>query len=140
MSEADIAALIERANAWATRLDARAGGNYGPTITADVSESASALRECTAALAALSETWTDENGTTWRPPTAWAYAQCCRVRDALQADAARYQHIRRLTRGAYGVNAEQTFLLPHVEPASGANIMRGSVAQHLDAAIDEAMK
>ncbi len=34
-----------------------------------------------AALAEATETWMDEHGTTWHPPTAWAYAQSCRVRD-----------------------------------------------------------
>lgn len=28
-------------------------------------------------IAELSETWTDENGTIWSPPTAWAYAKAC---------------------------------------------------------------
>jgi hypothetical protein len=30
-------------------------------------------------IAELSETWMDDNGTTWTRPTAWAYAQACRV-------------------------------------------------------------
>ena len=29
----------------------------------------------------LNETWVDERGTVWRRPTAWAYAQVCRVKD-----------------------------------------------------------
>ncbi|CAO4177238.1 hypothetical protein [Methylorubrum extorquens] len=28
-------------------------------------------------IAELSETWTDEGGTVWSPPTAWAYAKAC---------------------------------------------------------------
>lgn len=35
--------------------------------------------EAEAELAAAREGWTDEHGTTWTPPTAWAYAQACRV-------------------------------------------------------------
>jgi hypothetical protein len=40
------------------------------------------------ALAEATETWTDEDGTTWRPPTAWAYAQVCRVLAAERARVA----------------------------------------------------
>jgi hypothetical protein len=29
----------------------------------------------------LSEVWVDEHGTHWDPPTAWAYAQVCRVKN-----------------------------------------------------------
>ena len=46
----------------------------------------------------LSETWTDERGEVWSPPTAWAYAQACKAlhatkaeRDAARADAERYR-------------------------------------------------
>ena len=34
-----------------------------------------------AQLEAWRETWTDEKGNTWHRPTAWAYAQSCRVRE-----------------------------------------------------------
>lgn len=33
------------------------------------------------------ETYTDENGTVWTRPTAWAYAQVCKARDKWQAAA-----------------------------------------------------
>ncbi len=33
------------------------------------------------AQAELHETWIDERGTVWTRPTAWAYAQVCRVKD-----------------------------------------------------------
>lgn len=38
------------------------------------------LAERDALVARLSETWMDENGTTWIPPTAYAYAMVCRAR------------------------------------------------------------
>src|SRR5690606_28042866 len=34
------------------------------------------------------DTYTDENGTVWTRPTAWAYAQACKARDKWQAKAA----------------------------------------------------
>jgi hypothetical protein len=66
----------------------------------------------------------------------------CAMREIerLQADAARYQHIRTKTRGVYGVTTDQEFVLPHIQRVAGQDLMRGSVAQHLDAAIDAAMK
>src|SRR5690606_4007224 len=33
------------------------------------------------------DTYTDENGTVWTRPTAWAYAQVCKARDKWQAKA-----------------------------------------------------
>lgn len=38
---------------------------------------------------AANETWTDENGLCWTRPTAWAYAQSCKKRDAAQTEVAR---------------------------------------------------
>lgn len=62
-------------------------------------------------------------------------------RDALKPDAKRYQWLRNLTRGHRGACFDQMwFLLPDVKRIPGQNIMQGSVAQHLDAAIDAAMK
>lgn len=46
-----------------------------------------------AEVAKLSETWTDERGTTWRPPTAWAYARLCRVRDERDARIAELEAV-----------------------------------------------
>lgn len=40
-----------------------------------------------ARVAELSETFVDDSGTTWNPPTAWAYHAVCRARDKWQARA-----------------------------------------------------
>jgi hypothetical protein len=61
-------------------------------------------------------------------------------RDALNADALRYRWLQHKTRGVYGVTSDQEFVLPHVQRVAGQDLMRGSVAQHLDKAIDAAMK
>lgn len=37
------------------------------------------------------EAHVDDNGTTWTPPTAWAYMQVCKARDAWQAKAEAYE-------------------------------------------------
>jgi len=50
---------------------------------------AAALGALLAAHDLATETWTDDRGTCWNPPTAWAYAQVCANRDALQADNVR---------------------------------------------------
>lgn len=60
---------------------------------------------------------------------------------ALKADGGRYQKIRAGTRVQRGSCFEQIwFVLPEVKPIPGVNIQNGNVAQHLDAAIDAAMK
>jgi len=56
---------------------------------------------------------------------------------AVQRDAARYQWLRSWTRGERF--AKPRFALPSILPAPGADILHGSVAQHLDAAIDAIM-
>lgn len=48
-----------------------------------------AERERDAARAELNETWTDENGTVWTRPTAWAYAHACKNRNARAESAER---------------------------------------------------
>lgn len=55
----------------------------------------------------------------------------------LQEDAARYRWIRSNARGKVDGRGRQEFDLPDPHPLG--NIMRGSVAQHLDAAIDSAI-
>lgn len=57
----------------------------------------------------------------------------------LRVLAGRYEFLRRHTRGAYGIDTKQCFILPHVAPVPCTNIMKGSVGQHLDAAIDAAI-
>ena len=37
------------------------------------------------------EVYVDESGTVWTPPTAWAYYQSCRERDALKAEVERWK-------------------------------------------------
>lgn len=58
------------------------------------------------------------------------------ARDA-QASLARYDYIRSNARGRVDGRGRQEFDLPDPYPLS--DIMRGSVAQHLDAAIDAAL-
>jgi hypothetical protein len=57
----------------------------------------------------------------------------------LELEAKRYRYLRHKVRGVYGVDAKPAFVLPHVDVPPGVNIMRGSVAGHLDAAIDAAL-
>jgi len=57
----------------------------------------------------------------------------------LVRDAARYRWLRNWTRGAYGIDSNPAFILPHVPTMLDQNIMSGSVAQHLDNAIDAAI-
>lgn len=55
---------------------------------------------------------------------------------ALRLDAGRYRWIRNGTSGERFVSGIQAFVFPAIKPVG--NIMRGSVAQHLDEAIDAA--
>ena len=57
-------------------------------------------------------------------------------------DAERYRWLRNWTRRAYGIDSNPAFILPHVPIPTGPdqNIMRGSLAQHLDNAIDAAIE
>lgn len=57
--------------------------------------------------------------------------------EALRADAERYRWLRAKTTGYEESRGRQSFDLPDPHPLG--NIMRGSVAQHLDAAIDAAI-
>ena len=58
--------------------------------------------------------------------------------EAAEADAGRYRWLRAGTRGQQDARRRQEFELPDPHPLG--DIMRGSVAQHLDAAIDAAMQ
>lgn len=83
------------------------------------------------------------------------FAQASRVRwgcdnakaahDALESalraalkDAERYQWLRAQTQGVRGIDSYNYpwFKLPAVPVPNGMDIMRGSIAQHLDSAID----
>jgi hypothetical protein len=57
---------------------------------------------------------------------------------ALHRDAERYRWLRENTHGEADARGRQEFCMPDPHPQS--NIMRGSVAQHLDAAIDAEIK
>ena len=57
--------------------------------------------------------------------------------EALRKDAERYRWLRANTHGEKDRRGRQEFCMP--DPCPRANIMRGSVAQHLDAAIDADM-
>lgn len=58
--------------------------------------------------------------------------------EALREDAERYRWLRLHTIGKADPRGRQEFELP--DPHPRGDIMRGSVAQHLDAAIDSARK
>ena len=58
----------------------------------------------------------------------------------LVRDAERYRWLRNWTRGVYGIDSNPAFILPHVPTMLDQNIMSGSVAQHLDNAIDAAIE
>jgi hypothetical protein len=76
--------------------------------------------------------------------------ESCRIRQQLFTqpeqpadlvrDAERYRWLRNWTRGAYGIDSKPAFILPHVPTVLDQNIMSGSVAQHLDNAIDAAIE
>lgn len=55
---------------------------------------------------------------------------------AVLQDAERYRHIRHHVVGARSSQGKQRFVLPEVETVAGTNIMRGSVGQHFDKAVD----
>lgn len=59
--------------------------------------------------------------------------------DSLRKDAERYHWIQDRTRGVYGTKSDQEFVLPHVARTLGQDLMRGSVARHLDDALDKAI-
>lgn len=55
----------------------------------EVNKRGEQIAELRQQLAAATETWTDEAGSTWVPPTAWAYAQICRTAAEQRARAER---------------------------------------------------
>ena len=57
--------------------------------------------------------------------------------EALRKDAERYRWLRAETSGIADARGRQEFVFPDPHPLD--NILRGSVAQHLDAAIGAAM-
>ena len=58
----------------------------------------------------------------------------------LARDAERYRWLRHWTRGVHGVDSKPAFILPHVPTLPDQDIMRGSVAQHLNNTIDAAIE
>lgn len=58
---------------------------YASLQTNSADALASAIAERDEARAELSDTFVDENGTTWKRPTAWAYYAVCKARDAHHA-------------------------------------------------------
>lgn len=96
--------------------------------------------------------WDDDNGPLSGKPCAWcmtwnkvkamlAAQQPAQPADLVR-DAERYRWLRNWTRRAYGIDSNPAFILPHVPIPTGPdqNIMRGSLAQHLDNAIDAAIE
>ena len=96
--------------------------------------------------------WDDDNGPLSGKPCAWcmtwnkAKAMLAEQQPEQPADlvrdAERYRWLRNWTRRAYGIDSNPAFILPHVPIPTGPdqNIMRGSLAQHLDNAIDAAIE
>lgn len=65
------------------------------------------------------------------------HANITAERDTLKPDAERYQKLRARTKAQRGSSFDQMwFILPDVKRMPDQNIMKGSVAQHLDTAID----
>jgi hypothetical protein len=81
-----------------------------------------------------------EGVTHWMDPCAPATVRAERTDAAtvaqLREDAERYRWLRAWTTGQSDARGRQAFALPDPHPLG--NIMRGSVSQHLDAAIDAA--
>jgi hypothetical protein len=101
------------------------------------------------ALAEATETWTDEAGTVWCPPTAWAYAQACRALENAKSqlaaqrerdgrDAERWRFVRkwwgRLCDVYVGDGPEVDEV--YIDETNGWLVD----AETLDAAIDAALK
>jgi regulator of replication initiation timing len=78
--------LLGRHESLGIRYDAacadlqRYDANYPPFDMSEIITQEQA-RELKKEVAELSEIYVDENDTAWRPPTAWAYAQVCRVKN-----------------------------------------------------------
>jgi hypothetical protein len=76
--------LLERHDRLGTRYDAayedllRYDTDYPPVDISEIITQEQA-HELEMRVAELSEPWVDAHGTHWNPPTAWAYAQVCRV-------------------------------------------------------------
>lgn len=70
------------------------------------------------------------------PPQNWTTRAADEIA-ALRKDAERYRWLRAQVRGARDERGRQEFDMPDPHPLG--DIMRGSVAQHFDAAVDAAM-
>ncbi|MGE8688581.1 MAG: hypothetical protein ACN6PJ_15665 [Achromobacter sp.] len=92
------------------------------------------------------ETYTDENGTVWTRPTAWAYAQVCKARDKWQAAASapvageaqeHYDEVKATLQGAHrimeGVSAIERRAGPIGSHARGYTHKITNALRHLDA-------
>lgn len=79
--------------------------------------------------------WVGEKPT--RGQSADALGALCARLAALEADARRYQWLRNGTMGDRHPSGRPYFLI--VDPRPVGNIMQGSVAEHLDEAIDAAL-
>jgi hypothetical protein len=92
-------------------------------------------------IAELSETWTDERGEVWSPPTAWAYAQACKAlhaakaeREAARADAERYRWLRNSAAGQW----EHPIVVSQKRQGDRMQYVGPLGFKELDAAIDAA--
>lgn len=63
-----------------------AAREYEETLRSAIGELSGEQEALQYQVAQLSETFVDERQVVWRPPTAWAYAQTCRVNDRLRGE------------------------------------------------------
>ncbi len=76
---------------------------------------------------------------TWQKATEFSAAiiqsQAAEI-ERMRPDAERYQCIRRVTGAGRDIGGRVSFVLPVIDCVKGANLLRGSVAQHFDEAVD----
>ena len=65
------------------------GSDEYPCLHCQLTTERTAREAAEAELELLRETWTDEHGTVWSPPTAFAYAKVCAARDRKEAELER---------------------------------------------------
>lgn len=95
------AALYESENRMMAALGLVSTGGVQEQRAADLTALLADRARLVEEVARLSETFVDERGVTWCPPTAWAYMAVCGARDKWEARAlAAEAHAERMERGA----------------------------------------
>lgn len=88
------------------------------TITRLQNTVAAAREETKKAQSELNEMWVDGRGTVWTRPTAWAYAQVCRVKDEQKETITRLEdRLEKMTEGYKRVEKHKHQLLHAVDEA-----------------------